>query len=155
MLDKLHQLPRACTFDSATVHSSRSRSRSSSLALFSPNKLPKLTTYLLRAVCSAILLRYYYRAPSALVLSTSREALTWARAFPEILAFSFLSTRASSLRMSFPSRASRSSTTAADGTAAGPENDGGGGLHRAYEDELTTRQVTFQHTTMNGRSLTS
>jgi hypothetical protein len=37
---------------------SRSCSRSSSLALFSPNILSKSRTYLPRAVCSAILLRY-------------------------------------------------------------------------------------------------
>jgi hypothetical protein len=36
-----------------------------------------------------------------------------------------------------------------------PEDAGGGGLRRAYEDKFTARQVTFQTTTMKGRSLTS
>jgi hypothetical protein len=49
---------------------------SSSLALFSPNILSKSRTYLPRAVCSAILSRYSYRAASALGRSSSREAIT-------------------------------------------------------------------------------
>jgi hypothetical protein len=37
----------------------------------------------------------------------------------------------------------------ADGATAGPEDDRGGGLRRAYEDKLTVRQVTFQPTTID------
>jgi hypothetical protein len=77
------------------------------------------------------------------------------RAFSEILAFSSLAARASSLWVSSPSLARSSLTTAADDTAVGPEDDGGDGMHRAYEDKLIAHQLTFQPTTMDGQNLTS
>jgi hypothetical protein len=142
-------IPRACASASITVRSSRSCSHSSSLALFSPNILSKSRMCLLLVVCSTILLSYSCRAALSLVHSSSREVLTWARAFSEILTFSSLVVRASSLWVSSPSWARSSSTTAVDDAAVMLEDNEGGGLCRAYEDKLIACHVTFQPTTMN------
>jgi hypothetical protein len=86
---------------------------------------------------SLYLLRYSYRVASALVHFSSRAVLTWARAFSEILAFS-------SLHASSPSLARSSSATIADSPAiAGPKDEGGSGLHKAYQDKSTMRQVNI------------
>jgi hypothetical protein len=71
-------------------------------------------------------------------------ALTWVRALSEILALSSLAVSASSLYVSSPSLARRSSTTIANGLATvGPEDEGGNGLHKAYEDKSATHQVNI------------
>jgi hypothetical protein len=77
-------------------------------------------------------------------------------AFSEILAFSTLTARASSLHVSSHSRTWSPSTTVANGaTTVGPEDgEGGSGLHKACGDKLATHQGTFQPIARKGQNLT-
>jgi hypothetical protein len=93
-----------------------------------------------------------YFVALALVRSTPRVALTWMRAFSKILAFSSLTERESSLRVSSSSCARSPSTAIVDGaTTAGPDDkEGGSSLHKAYRDKSGTHEGTFQPTARDG-----
>jgi hypothetical protein len=109
------------------IEPSRSHSVLSSSSFPSPNILLRSRTCFQRSVWTCILSRYSCRVALTLAHSTSRAALTWVRAFLEILTFSTLVARAFSVRVSSSSHARSSSCISSTVTTAGTAVLGLGG----------------------------